>query len=103
MTEFYQDGPELLNQYDDDRVLHTYLRWKLPPDILAEIEPGLRRLGERAVGDLLSLGRAAEALPPRHVPYDSWGRRVDRIDVSPAWEQLEHISAEEGLVATAYE
>lgn len=103
MTEFFQDAPELANQYDDDRVLRAYLRRKLPADVFAEIEPGLRQLGARAVSDIPALGDAAEAVPPRHVPFDAWGRRVDRIDVCPAWKQLESIAAEEGIVATAYE
>jgi putative acyl-CoA dehydrogenase len=103
MSEFFQDGPVLGNQYDEDRVLRTYLRWKLPPSILSEIEPGLHRLGERAATDILSFGHAAEASPPRHVPYDPWGRRIDRIEVAEAWRQLERISVEEGIVATGYE
>jgi alkylation response protein AidB-like acyl-CoA dehydrogenase len=103
MAEFFQEGPTLGNQYDEDRVLRDYLRWKLPAAMLAEIEPGLRQLGRRAATDLLALGQAAEASPPRHVPYDPWGRRIDRIEVCDAWKQLERIAAEEGLVATAYE
>src|SRR5262249_32942872 len=103
MAEFFQDGPVLGNQYDEDRVLRAYLGWKLPANVLSDIEPGLRRLGERAVGDIFAYGNAAEAKPPRHIPYDPWGRRGDRIEVSDAWKELERISVEEGIVATAYE
>jgi alkylation response protein AidB-like acyl-CoA dehydrogenase len=103
MSEFFQDGPVLGNQFDEDGVLQGYLRRKLPAEMLADIETGLRRMGERAVTDILALGNAAEASPPRHVPYDAWGRRVDRIEVCEAWKQLERIAAEEGVVATAYE
>jgi alkylation response protein AidB-like acyl-CoA dehydrogenase len=103
MSEFFQDGPVLGNQYDEDRVLRMYLRWKLPADVLTEIEPGLRRLGERAVTDILSFGDAAEANPPRHIRYDAWGRRIDRIDVADSWKQLDRIAVEEGIVSTAYE
>jgi putative acyl-CoA dehydrogenase len=103
MTEFYQTAPRLENQYDADAFLRSYLRWRLPADMLAEIEPELYRLGERAVTDIAALGDAAEAQPPRHVPYDPWGRRVDDIVVSDAWRALDRISAEEGIVATAYE
>jgi putative acyl-CoA dehydrogenase len=103
MSEFYQDPPRLGNQYDDDTFLRAYLRWRLPAKMLAEIEPDLRRLGHRAATDILALGESAEASPPRHVPYDAWGRRVDRIDTSDAWRELDRISATEGIVATAYE
>ena len=103
MDEFHQDGPRLENQYDDDVVLRSYLRWRLPHAVHAAIEGGLRALGARAVTDLQALGDAAEADPPRHVPYDAWGRRVDDIVVSEAWTALDRAAAEEGLLATAYE
>ena len=101
--EFHQEGPRLDNQYESDAVLREYLRWRLPAAMAREIEPELARLGARAVTDLLALDAAAEADPPRHVPFDAWGRRVDRIDVSDAWRALDRVSAEEGIVATAYE
>jgi putative acyl-CoA dehydrogenase len=101
--DFYQDGPQLGNQYETDALLRDYLAWRLPAAARVEIEPELVRLGHRAVTDLLALGDAAEAEPPTHVPYDPWGRRIDRIEVSDAWRALDRISAEEGLVATAYE
>ena len=103
MSDFYQSPPRLGNQYDDDRLLRSYIRRALPAEMLAEVEPDLRRLGARAAGDILALGEAAEAEPPRHVAYDPWGRRVDRIDTSAAWRELDRISAEEGLVAIGYE
>jgi len=103
MSEFFQDPPRLGNQYDDDALLRAYLRWRLPANMRSEIEPDLRRLGHRVVTDILALGESAEASPPRHVPYDAWGRRVDRIDTSDAWRELDRISATEGIVATAYE
>jgi len=102
-SEFYQDPPRLTNQYGDDALLRSYLSWRLPPEMLAEIEPELRRLGERAVSDLLALDTAAEAAPPRLVPYDPWGRRVDEIVTSDAWRALDRVAAEEGLVAVGYE
>jgi alkylation response protein AidB-like acyl-CoA dehydrogenase len=103
MSELFQDAPTLGNQYDDDALLRAYLRWRLPASMCAEIEPELRQLGHRVVTDIFALGEAAEATPPRHVPYDAWGRRVDRIDTSEAWRQLDRIAATEGIVATGYE
>jgi alkylation response protein AidB-like acyl-CoA dehydrogenase len=103
MSEFYQSPPRLSNQFLSDGVLRSYLRRVLPREMLMEIEPALTRLGERAVTDILALGEAAEAAPPRHVPYDPWGRRIDRIETSEAWRALDRVSAEEGLVAIGYE
>ena len=103
MSSFFQEPPRLGNQYDDDRVLRSYLRRYLTAHVLAGAEPGLRRLGGRAAGEMIELAREAEGAPPVHVPFDPWGRRVDEIRVSPAWRALHRIAAEEGIVATAYE
>ena len=102
-SEFYQEAPRLTNQYDDDPLLGGYLRWRLPPGMLQEVEPALRRLGALAANEWLALDAAAEANPPHHVPYDPWGRRVDIIETSDAWRALDRIAAEEGLVAIGYE
>jgi putative acyl-CoA dehydrogenase len=103
MSSFFQDPPRLGNQYDDDRVLRSFLRRSLTPQVLADAEPGLRKLGARAAGEMIELAREAERTPPVHVPFDAWGRRVDEIRVSPAWRALHRLAAEEGIVATAYE
>jgi alkylation response protein AidB-like acyl-CoA dehydrogenase len=103
VADFFQDPPRLTNQYDDDPLLASYLRWRLPHEMFVEIEPSLRHLGGRAATDLLALDAAAEASPPRHVPYDPWGRRTDNIETSDAWRALDRVAAEEGLVATGYE
>jgi putative acyl-CoA dehydrogenase len=103
MSEFFQDSPRLGNQYEDDALLRAYLRWRLPAQMREEIEPDLHRLGHRVVTDILALGEAAESQPPRHVPYDAWGERVDRIETSDAWHALDRVSAEEGIVAIGYE
>jgi putative acyl-CoA dehydrogenase len=103
MGAFYQQPPTLGNQYESDPVLRGYLRRRLPPALLAEVEPGLARLGERVATDILALGDSAESSPPRHVPFDAWGQRIDRIETSDAWRTLDRVAAEEGLVAIGYE
>ena len=103
MSDFYQDPPRLGNQFTDDAFLVSYLRQRLPAAMLQTIEPDLRRFGERVSTDILAVGNAAESDPPRHVPYDAWGRRVDDIVVSDAWRALDRFSAKEGLVAIGYE
>ncbi|HJT25409.1 MAG TPA: acyl-CoA dehydrogenase, partial [bacterium] len=100
---FFQDGPELGNQYDGDPVLRGYLKRILPPGVLEEVEPDLRRMGGRTVMDILALGREAEAHPPQLISRDPWGRLLSHIEVSRAWQDLHRLSAQEGLVAIAYE
>ena len=103
MRDFFQDPPRLANTFAGDAALRSYLLRVLPAQVHAEVEPGLQRLGARAAGDLLARADAAEAEPPHHVPFDPWGRRIDRIETSAAWRELDRIAAEEGIVATAYE
>jgi len=93
----------LQNTYRSDAVLHEHLERLLPPEVRAEVEPELDQMGEAAAGPLARLAEQAEASPPRLVPYDAWGRRVDRIEVSPAWSELHAVQARAGLCALPYE
>lgn len=102
MPDFYQDPPQLGNQYRDDAALRAVLARLLPEKVRQAIEAGLERLGQRVVGELPEYARDAEQNPPRHVPFDPWGRRVDRIETAPGWRMLDRVAAEEGIVATAY-
>src|SRR5919204_429490 len=88
MPEFFQAGPALGNQYVEDRALRSLLRRLLPADVFTAAEGDLARLGERAVTEVLAAGYEAEDAPPRHVPFDAWGRRVDRVEVSNGWRRL---------------
>ncbi len=100
---FFQDGPELGNQYDDDGLLREYLARKLPAAMLVELEPELRALGALGGGELLHRQRADRANEPRLTQWDAWGQRVDEIEVSPLWREAQVLSAQRGLVAIAYE
>jgi alkylation response protein AidB-like acyl-CoA dehydrogenase len=96
---FYQDPPRLGNQYDDDPLLQE---WLARHPALADTVPELRDLGElaRTLHEFQAQDRVNE---PRLVQWDPWGRRVDRIEVSPLWREAQKIAAQRGLVATAYE
>ena len=100
---FIQTPPELGNQYRDDRVLRSYLARTLAADVRADIEASLDVMGGLAGGELYRMQLADRENEPALVQWDAWGNRVDRIEVSPLWREAEHIAAEQGLVATAYE
>ena len=100
---FIQAPPELGNQYTDDRVLRSYLSRTLEAGVLAEIEPELHAMGKLAGGDLYRMQLADRASEPVLIQWDAWGNRIERIEVSPLWQRAEHIAAEQGLVAAAYE
>ena len=100
---FIQQGPELGNQYTDDRVLRSYLARTLEPTVLAEIDGELHAMGELAGGELYRMQLADRANEPVLTQWDAWGNRIDCIEVSPLWQCAERIAAERGLVSTAYE
>ena len=70
---------------------------------LPEIESDLERFGERVAKDIYDLHLQCEREPPSVEHTDAWGRRVDRLVTSTAWQDMKSIAAEEGLIAIAYE
>jgi putative acyl-CoA dehydrogenase len=103
MSDFFQVPPTLQNTYRENRWLKTYLKHKLPADTFAVANPDLERLGQECASGYLALARRAEREKPVHVPFDAWGNRIDEIRVSTAWEELQNVSAREGMIAIAYE
>jgi acyl-CoA dehydrogenase len=100
---FSQPPPTLGNQYEDDRVLRSYLAHTLPAEMLGEIEPSLVEMGRLAGGELYRLQLADRLNEPVLTQWDAWGNRIDQIELSPLWRVAESLAAEHGLVATAYE
>jgi acyl-CoA dehydrogenase len=100
---FNQPPPQLGNQFDEDRVLRSYLQRHLPAEVLAAIEPELRELGELAGGELYDMQLADRLHEPVLTRWDAWGERIDQIEVSPLWQRAERLAAEMGIVAAAYE
>lgn len=100
---FIQSPPRLGNQYRDDRFLRDYLRRKLPPDVLRDIDGELDHMGELAGGELYQIQLEDRLHEPVLTQWDAWGNRIDRIDVSPLWQKAASIAARSGLVAIPYE
>ncbi len=100
---FIQSPPVLGNQYGDDAFLRSYLRRRLPADVLAEIEPSLSELGALAGGELYQLQLQDRRNEPSLTQWDAWGNRIDRIEVSPLWRRAAELAASHGLIAIPYE
>ena len=100
---FYQAPPALGNQYEDDRILRSYLARALPPEVRAAIAPSLREMGELAGGRLYRMQLEDRRNEPELTHWDAWGRRIDAIEVTPLWKEAARIACEHGVVATAYE
>ena len=102
MTDFFQEGPRLTNTYRSDKLLQAFLKGRLPEEIQSTIIEDLDQLGEKAAGPLVETAYLAQRDLPEHIAFDAWGHRIDKLQVSSAWEDLHRISAEEGLVSLAY-
>jgi len=100
---FFQDAPTLGNQFQDDRVLRSYLARVLPPEVRRGVEPGLAELGELAGGELFRAQQEDRLAEPRLEQWDAWGRRVDRIELTSVWKRARRLACERGVVAAAYE
>jgi len=100
---FVQAAPRLGNQYDDDRVLRSYLERTLAPQELEASRAQLAHMGELAGGELYAQQLAERDLEPQLVQWDPWGNRIDRIELTPLWQRAEEIAAREGLIALPHE
>ena len=99
---FVQSPPALGNQYADDRVLRSYLRRVLPPATLADIEGDLNDLGAHAA-TAWTLARRRDRAEPQLTHWNAWGERIDRIELTPAWQEAQPLAARYGLVAAGHE
>jgi alkylation response protein AidB-like acyl-CoA dehydrogenase len=100
---FIQSPPRLGNQYRDDVFLRSYLRRKLPADVLAQIEAEFDDMGRLAGGELYTLQLQDRLNEPQFLQWDAWGNRIDRIDVTPLWQRAAVVAARSGLIAIPYE
>ena len=103
MRDFYQNGPELSNTFTSDTYLKPFLEKNVSKDFHKSIFEHLTHVGNLASTTWLNWAADAEAHPPKHIPFSPWGKRIDVIETSEGWKNLEKAAATEGIVATAFE
>lgn len=100
--DFVQAGPELANQYTDDRCLRAHLVRALPAAMLAAIEPDLEALGAHAAQAWRD-ARSRTRAEPTLTQWDAWGERIDRIEITPVWREGAALTARYGFVAAGHD
>ena len=91
------------NLYDDDAEQQALLALYLPADLLAHLQPHLRRLGGLAGGLLDSLALAADKHPPTLQHRTRTGLDAQSIAKHPAYVALERVAfADFGLAAMSH-
>ena len=98
---FVQDAPRLAHPFRDDRVLNAWLGSRLPADRLAAMRPDLDALGEYAVMAWERRGRTPRT-EPILTQWDAWGSRVDRIALTPAWEEGPGLTTKHAVLAAGH-
>ena len=91
------------NLYDDDVEMQALLPLYLPADLLAHLQPHLRRLGGLAGGALDTLALTADKHPPTLQHRSRTGLDTQSIDKHPAYVALERVAfADYGLAAMSH-
>lgn len=98
---FLQDPPQLLHPYRSDRSLLTLLDRALPAERRAALDADLDALGDYAQ---MAWRRACTTTRRKPVltQWDAWGRRVDRIELTTAWQEGPGITTRHAVLAAGH-
>jgi acyl-CoA dehydrogenase len=100
---FFQTPPTLPDPFESDSTLRAYLKRRFSGADLKTVEGSLRKVSELAKGELYTLYMSDPGAEPTHTAWDAWGKRQDKIVLTPLWVRAKEVAAEHGIVATAYE
>lgn len=98
---FLQDAPRLAHPFREDRVLDAWLGNVLPVDRLAACAPDLDALGDYAL-DAYERRQRTPRTEPVLTQWDAWGARVDRIALTPAWEEGPVMTTRHAVLAAGH-
>lgn len=98
---FVQDAPRLAHPFHSDRVLRAWLANTVPAERLAAMRPDLVGLGDYAVMAWERRGRTPRTEPVL-IQWDAWGNRVDRIALTPAWEEGPAITTHHAVLSSGH-
>lgn len=103
VSSFYQSPPELPNPWASSGALQRAIKARVSDEQWETFSHELTAFGATINPVIEPLGLQAEREVPVLIQYDAWGKRIDQIQTSRAWSELDAISAREGLVAIGYE
>lgn len=103
MNGFIQTPPKVQHTYSSDYLLQEILKTHFDRSQLSLIDNDLKSFEKRIDGEIENYAQDCHQHPPRLIPFDAWGNRIDEIEVADGWKQLDIVSSEEGIVAIGYE
>lgn len=100
--DFLQDPPQLPHPYRSDRTLRGMLDRTLPAERRAALDADLEVLGDYAV---MAWQRVCTTTRRKPVltRWDAWGRRVDRIELTAAWQEGPLVTTRHSVLASGHE
>ncbi|MDO1530389.1 acyl-CoA dehydrogenase family protein [Fulvimonas sp. R45] len=99
---FLQAAPQLPHPYRSDRLLHALLDRVLPAARRAALDADLDALGDHAL-TAWHRATAATRRKPVLTQWDAWGRRVDRIELTTAWQEGPGVTTRHAVLASGHE
>src|SRR5699024_10134261 len=99
---FLQDAPQLPHPLHSDPLLQHLLSRVLPDARREVVMPDLQALADHALMAWQRRQQRTSELP-MHTPWDAWGRRVDRIEMTTAWREGAAITARHGILACGHD
>ncbi|MDE1893633.1 MAG: acyl-CoA dehydrogenase family protein [Xanthomonadaceae bacterium] len=99
--EFLQEAPQLPHPYRSDRALLNLLDRALPTPRRAALDADLDALGDYAQ---MAWRRAATTTRRKPVltQWDAWGQRIDRIELTPAWQEGAAMATRHAVLAAGH-
>jgi acyl-CoA dehydrogenase len=98
---FLQEPPQLSHPYRSDRTLLALLDRTLLSDRRAALDADLD-----ALGDYAQMAWRRVCTSTRRKPvltqWDAWGQRVDRIELTTAWQEGAQLATRHGLLAAGH-
>lgn len=98
---FLQDAPQLAHPYRSDRPLLRLLDRALPPEHRAALDVDLDALGDYA---LMAWHRSSVTTRGKPVltQWSAWGQRIDRIELTTAWQEGPKITTRHAVLAAGH-
>lgn len=99
---FLQTAPQLPHPWHSERLLHALLDRVLPGARRGALDDDLDALGDYA---LTAWQRTTTTTRRKPVltQWDAWGRRVDRIELTAAWQEGPHLTTRHAVLAAGHE
>lgn len=100
--DFLQPAPQLVQPYRNDRTLLALLDRAIPPERRAALDADLDALGDYAQ---FAWERARHSTPrtPVLTRWGAWGERVDRIELTAAWQEGAQLTTRHAILAAGHE